>query len=169
MQRRTDYHGIPEPQAHQAACPHRPCAWTPPRIPLWRTPQESSRIGQRALQFAGCVTCLGRMSLVNDDSEPLAAVRTSLYITGNFWSVVMMMPARPLSPHAAAVHSCLSSAPHPQRGQLIDGVCSWLSSTLRSVTMMTDWKIFSSWSSCRPVSRWASQAMELDLPEPALC
>ena len=47
--------------------------------------------------------------------------------------------------------------------------CSCLSSTVRSVTMMTDANTGRFSSSCRDARRYAVHAMELDLPEPALC
>ncbi len=48
-------------------------------------------------------------------------------------------------------------------------VCSWSSSTVRSVTTMTVSKTFSLWWSNRVARPCAVQAIELVLPEPAEC
>ena len=47
--------------------------------------------------------------------------------------------------------------------------CSWRSSTRRSVMTMMESKTRRSPASCSTESWWASQAMELLLPDPALC
>ena len=53
-------------------------------------------------------------------------------------------------------------------GELSDCVANLPVEDLRSVTTMTESKRVAS-SRCRPMSWWASQAIELDLPLPAEC
>ena len=100
--------------------------------------------------------------------RPRCSLPIASRMKGNFWTVVITIRLPPWSivRRSAELSAWPTTEPTCANCLMVSRIC--LSSILRSVTTITESKTTSP-SRSSPISWWASQAMELDLPLPAEC